>query len=89
MRPTSQVLKALLKHRHLNEVFTGGLSSYSLLNMVVAHLQADGGGGGDLGRALLSFLERYGRMFDYVRAPPRARPPAASHSPRSPPGDGR
>lgn len=33
-------------HHHsnagLNEVFTGGLSSYSLFNLVLAHLQAEG-----------------------------------------------
>jgi hypothetical protein len=34
--------KALLKEAGLNEVFTGGLSSYSLLNMALAHLQAEG-----------------------------------------------
>lgn len=34
--------KALLKEAGLNEVFTGGLSSYSLFNMAVAHLQCEG-----------------------------------------------
>jgi DNA polymerase sigma len=36
------LLKVLLKQAKLNEVFTGGLSSWSLVNMVVAHLQAEG-----------------------------------------------
>ncbi len=41
MRPLVLVLKAYLKSVHLNEVMTGGLSSYSLCNMVVAHLQEE------------------------------------------------
>ncbi|KAL0029353.1 hypothetical protein WJX77_001697 [Trebouxia sp. C0004] len=32
------VIKALLKETMLNEVFTGGLSSYSIVNMVMTHL---------------------------------------------------
>ncbi|KAL0044929.1 hypothetical protein WJX82_002262 [Trebouxia sp. C0006] len=32
------VVKALLKETMLNEVFTGGLSSYSIVNMVMTHL---------------------------------------------------
>ena len=32
------VLKALLKEAHLNERATGGLGSYCLLNLVMAHL---------------------------------------------------
>ncbi len=35
------VLKAYLKACRLNEVNTGGLSSYSLTNMVIAHLQEE------------------------------------------------
>jgi DNA polymerase sigma len=42
LRPLVLVIKAMLKEAGLNEVFTGGLSSYSLVNMVVAHLQAEG-----------------------------------------------
>jgi hypothetical protein len=38
LRPVHLVLRALLKERKLNDVATGGLSSYSLCNMVVAHL---------------------------------------------------
>jgi hypothetical protein len=41
LRPLVLVIKAMLKEAGLNEVFTGGLSSYSLVNMVVAHLQAE------------------------------------------------
>jgi hypothetical protein len=42
LRPLVLAAKALLKEAGLNEVFTGGLSSYSLLNMAVAHLQCEG-----------------------------------------------
>ena len=39
LRPLVLGAKALLKEAGLNEVFTGGLSSYSVFNMAVAHLQ--------------------------------------------------
>jgi DNA polymerase sigma len=42
LRPLALAVKALLKERRLNEVWTGGLSSYSLVNMVIAHLQCEG-----------------------------------------------
>jgi hypothetical protein len=42
LRPLVLLLKVLLKQASLNEVFSGGLSSWSLINMVVAHLQAEG-----------------------------------------------
>ena len=42
LRPLVLVLKALLRETKLNEVFSGGLSSYSLVNMVIAHLQCEG-----------------------------------------------
>lgn len=41
MRPLVLVLKAYLKSCGLNDVAYGGLSSYSLCNMVVAHLQEE------------------------------------------------
>ncbi|CAG9465955.1 unnamed protein product [Pedinophyceae sp. YPF-701] len=37
-RPVLLVAKALLREHNLNEVFTGGVSSYSLFSMVAAHL---------------------------------------------------
>jgi DNA polymerase sigma len=42
LRPLLLVLKALLREAGLNEVFSGGLSSYSLFSMVLAHLQCEG-----------------------------------------------
>lgn len=41
LRPLVLVVKAFLKEACLNEVFTGGLSSFSLTLMVLAHLQAE------------------------------------------------
>ena len=38
LRPLALAVKAFLRERGLNEVFTGGLSSYSVVNMVLAHL---------------------------------------------------
>uniref|UniRef100_A0A6S8I4E8 MPN domain-containing protein n=1 Tax=Dunaliella tertiolecta TaxID=3047 RepID=A0A6S8I4E8_DUNTE len=42
LRPLCLTVKAMLREAGLNEVFTGGLSSYSLFNMVYSHLQAEG-----------------------------------------------
>ncbi|CAI5994794.1 unnamed protein product [Closterium sp. NIES-64] len=39
LRPISLVLKLFLQQRGLNEVFTGGIGSYALLVMIMAHLQ--------------------------------------------------
>lgn len=41
MRALVLVLKCYLRSQGLNEVQSGGLSSYSLCNMVVAHLQEE------------------------------------------------
>lgn len=42
MRPLLLAAKALLRGAGLNEVFTGGLGSYTLALLVVSHLQAEG-----------------------------------------------
>lgn len=42
LRPLTLVVKALLRDRGLNEVFTGGIGSYAIVNMVLAHLQREG-----------------------------------------------
>lgn len=68
LKPLVLVLKVYLKSCGLNEVATGGLSSYSLTNMVLAHLMEelkDGRDIYDLGEALYGFLVRYGEEFDY------------------------
>jgi len=42
LRPLALAVKAFLRDRGLNEVFTGGLGSYAVVNLVLAHLQTHG-----------------------------------------------
>lgn len=63
------VLKQFLLQRNLNEVWTGGLSSYALILMVVRFLQTRVSAYPDrsnLGALLLEFFELYGRLFNYL-----------------------
>jgi non-canonical poly(A) RNA polymerase PAPD5/7 len=39
LRPLCLVLKIFLQQRELNEVYQGGIGSYALLVMLLAHLQ--------------------------------------------------
>lgn len=41
LRPLALVLKAYLRNQRLLDVATGGLSSYSLCNLIIAHLQEE------------------------------------------------
>uniref|UniRef100_V9KJX4 Terminal nucleotidyltransferase 4A n=1 Tax=Callorhinchus milii TaxID=7868 RepID=V9KJX4_CALMI len=66
------VLKQFLLQRDLNEVFTGGISSYSLFLMAVSFLQLHPrkdacDPGANLGVLLIEFFELYGRHFNYLR----------------------
>ncbi|XP_059608990.1 terminal nucleotidyltransferase 4A [Phlebotomus argentipes] len=65
------VLKQFLLQRDLNEVFTGGISSYSLILMCISFLQLHPRQNirekADLGVLLLEFLELYGRKFNYMK----------------------
>ena len=65
-----------MQEHKLNEVHHGGLSSYSLVNMVIAHLLSEGHQltedgrqppvvNTDLGQLLWGFLIRFGKAFDY------------------------
>ncbi|XP_075250602.1 uncharacterized protein LOC142342855 isoform X2 [Convolutriloba macropyga] len=68
------VLKQFLLQRDLNEVYQGGLSSYSLILMVVSFLQlhprAEGCKSADVnyGVLLIEFFELYGKNMNYLRA---------------------
>lgn len=58
--------------RKLNEVFTGGISSYSLILMVISFLQLHPRENAkldqsNLGVLLIEFFELYGRNFNYIR----------------------
>ena len=64
------VLKQFLLERDLSTVFTGGLSSYCLILMIVSFLQTHHrrlSKDDNLGVLLLEFLEHYGRNFNYDR----------------------
>lgn len=65
------VLKQFLLQRDLNEVFTGGISSYSLILMCISFLQLHSrqieNDTANLGVLLLEFFELYGRKFNYMK----------------------
>lgn len=66
------VVKAFLAQRSMNEVFTGGLGSYSVICLVISFLQmhpklrrSEMDARRNLGTLLLEFFELYGRSFNY------------------------
>ncbi|XP_041125097.1 terminal nucleotidyltransferase 4B isoform X2 [Polyodon spathula] len=66
------VLKQFLLQRDLNEVFTGGIGSYSLFLMVVSFLQLHyredaSSPNANVGVLLIEFFELYGRHFNYLK----------------------
>ncbi|KAL3287783.1 hypothetical protein HHI36_002245 [Cryptolaemus montrouzieri] len=71
------VLKQFLLERDLNEVFTGGISSYSLILMCISFLQLhprpDYLKNGNLGVLLIEFFELFGRKFNYMKTGIRIR----------------
>ncbi|RZC36548.1 non-canonical poly(A) RNA polymerase PAPD5-like, partial [Asbolus verrucosus] len=71
------VLKQFLLERDLNEVFTGGISSYSLILMCISFLQLHPRPevlmNGNLGVFLIEFFELYGRKFNYMHTGIRIR----------------
>uniref|UniRef100_A0A8C5MAY9 Terminal nucleotidyltransferase 4A n=1 Tax=Leptobrachium leishanense TaxID=445787 RepID=A0A8C5MAY9_9ANUR len=72
------VLKQFLLQRDLNEVFTGGISSYSLILMAISFLQLHPridarSANENLGMLLVEFFELYGRNFNYVKTGIRVR----------------
>uniref|UniRef100_A0A3Q0S2E3 Terminal nucleotidyltransferase 4A n=1 Tax=Amphilophus citrinellus TaxID=61819 RepID=A0A3Q0S2E3_AMPCI len=72
------VLKQFLLQRDLNEVFTGGISSYSLILMVISFLQLHpridpSNPSENLGVLLIEFFELYGRNFNYLNTGIRIR----------------
>ncbi|VDD79414.1 unnamed protein product [Mesocestoides corti] len=65
------VLKQFLFQRDLNEVWTGGISSYALILMCISFLQHNGKEDEkpenvNLGTLLMEFFELYGRNFNYA-----------------------
>ncbi|CAA7402530.1 unnamed protein product [Spirodela intermedia] len=73
VRPLCLILKMFLQQRELNEVFSGGIGSYALITMLIAHLQTHWRGQSllsqklqehNLGTLLVSFFEFYGRKLN-------------------------
>ncbi|MCO5585280.1 hypothetical protein L7F22_039213 [Adiantum nelumboides] len=72
IRPLIMAVKLLLVQRGLSEVFSGGLGSYSVICLVINHLQmhpkiqrGELDPALNLGILFLEFLELYGRNFGY------------------------
>lgn len=66
------VLKQFLYERNLHEVYYGGISSYSLILLLVSFLQLHPRRGAtdsnpNLGVLLIEFFELYGRNFNYMK----------------------
>ncbi|XP_038138542.1 terminal nucleotidyltransferase 4B [Cyprinodon tularosa] len=65
------VLKQFLLQRDLNEVFTGGIGSYTLFLMAVSFLQLHNRDVSspniNIGVLLIEFFELYGRNFNYLK----------------------
>ncbi|XP_028392736.1 terminal nucleotidyltransferase 4A-like [Dendronephthya gigantea] len=64
------VLKQFLVNRDLNEVFSGGISSYTVVLMIVSFFQHSGhfrstNKDVNLGVLLIEFFELYGKKFNY------------------------
>ncbi|TIB00514.1 hypothetical protein E3P94_01751 [Wallemia ichthyophaga] len=71
-RPLSILLKCFLAQRSMNEVYTGGVSSYAVICLVVSFLQmhpkvrrGDIDPLNNLGVLIVDLLELYGRNFNY------------------------
>ncbi len=66
------ILKQFLYQRNLHEVYYGGISSYSLILLLVSFLQLHprhtaAESNPNLGVLLIEFFELYGRNFNYMR----------------------
>ncbi|MQL93319.1 hypothetical protein Taro_025959 [Colocasia esculenta] len=73
LRPLCLILKVFLQQRELNEVFLGGIGSYALIAMLIAHLQMHWRGQNlpswrihehNLGVLLVDFFDFYGRKLN-------------------------
>lgn len=68
LRPLCLVLKVFLQQRELNEVYSGGISSYALLAMLMAmlqnHRECQASLERNLGLLLIHFFDFYGRKLN-------------------------
>ncbi|VDN04760.1 unnamed protein product [Thelazia callipaeda] len=75
LEPLVLILKQFLMQRNLNQVFSGGLSSYALILMSVSFLQLHPSYDYtfksikevNMGLLLMSFLQLYGQEFNYMQ----------------------
>jgi non-canonical poly(A) RNA polymerase PAPD5/7 len=74
LEPLIYSLKNILKNSNLNDPYTGGLSSYGLILMIVSFLQSQLESkkpikitDNNLGRLFLEFLWYYGIVFDHSK----------------------
>ena len=69
----AMVIKQFLTQRQLNEVYYGGINSYSLTLMIISFFQlhprklASDPSTANLGVLLIEFFEFYGRQFNYMK----------------------
>ncbi|EJD53195.1 Nucleotidyltransferase [Auricularia subglabra TFB-10046 SS5] len=71
LRPLAMTVKAFLRERNMNEVYNGGLGSYSTVCLLVSFLQmhpkirlGEIRAEDNLGTMLIEFLELYGHLFN-------------------------
>ncbi|KIK62779.1 hypothetical protein GYMLUDRAFT_990226, partial [Collybiopsis luxurians FD-317 M1] len=72
LRSLVLITKMFLSQRHMNEVYTGGLGSYSIVSLVISFLQmhpkirrGEIDADRNLGVLLIEFFELYGSFFNY------------------------
>jgi len=71
LRPLSLVIKYYLKQNYLNDTWSGGIGSYTLVILITSYLQQHSKSRGlsdneNLAELLIGFFEFYGRKFNYV-----------------------
>lgn len=69
MRPIIYLIKYFLKQKQLNETYTGGVSSFLILNLVYSYFLYIGKKNDDsfstLGHVLCGFIQFYAYEFNY------------------------
>lgn len=65
LRPLALVLKQMLHDCGLHNIYTGGISSYFLIILLVSYLQLYGPTSTNLGELLINFLDLYGNRFNF------------------------
>lgn len=72
LSPLAMIIKQFLAQRQLNEVYHGGISSYTLILMLISFFQQHPrnhalDSSANLGVLLIEFFELYGRHFNYMK----------------------